>query len=427
MINKSLKVRIYPTKSQQELIEKIFNACRFTYNFYLTERTQHWIDNKDKTIKDKLLGTSDKCLKEKFPFLKEVDSIAIQQTRRDLDVAFERYFDKVKSKQTPSLTKEDLAKLATRSFKTEVSRYISYHPCHPKFKTKKNPKESYRTFDVNNKPVQVDNENKLIWIPKLKWVKFRHSHEIPSRYKSLTVSKNSLNEFYVSLLFEEDVDITSLENIEESKVVGLDMSAKELAISSNDDTCFSNQKFYRRSERILKIRHRKLSKKKLGSNNFKKQKLVVAKIHKKVERQKNYFLHKLTKYLSDTYDAIFVEDLNIRGMQKFNSGLAKTVSLDLGWSKFIYYLEYKMKWKRKHLVKVSRWFASSKTCSCCGQINNELKLEHREWTCKSCGEIHNRDKNASVNILVEGLRLLKEQGINLVKNSTVEHTGSYAC
>jgi putative transposase len=417
LINKAIKVRIYPNKKQEEFFEINFNCTRFIYNKLLDIKTSYYLANKDNKEKLKQFKLpSEKELKKEFEFLTEADSISLQQANRDLFTAFQNYFRKLKEGKITKLTPEKLAKLNSKQFKTEVSRFIAYHPDYPQFKSKKDNHNSYRTFDSNKEFLLIDNKLNRIKLPKVGWIKFKHSHDISENIKSVTISKNPSNEYYASLLYENEENLNKLLEIKEEDCIGLDMSAKELAVASNDEI-FTNEKFFRRTERRLKIRQRKLSKKEFGSNNRSKTKLIVAKTHQKIVNQKDYFLHSLTKHLSDKYNAIFVEDLNIKGMQKFNSGLSKTVSQDLSWSKFVSMLNYKMNWKGKYLIKIDRWFPSSKLCSVCGQINNDLTLVDRSWTC-DCGTFHDRDKNAAINILKEG--------INLLKNSTVVITESYA-
>lgn len=417
LINKAIKVRIYPNKKQEEFFEINFNCTRFIYNKLLDIKTSYYLANKDNKEKLKQFKLpSEKELKKEFEFLTEADSISLQQANRDLFTAFQNYFRKLKEGKITKLTPEKLAKLNSKQFKTEVSRFIAYHPDYPQFKLKKDNHNSYRTFDSNKEFLLIDNKLNRIKLPKIGWVKFKHSHDISENIKSVTISKNPSNEYYASLLYENEENLNELLEIKEEDCIGLDMSAKELAVASNDEI-FTNEKFFRRTERRLKIRQRKLSKKEFESNNRSKTKLIVAKTHQKIVNQKDYFLHSLTKHLSDKYNAIFVEDLNIKGMQKFNSGLSKTVSQDLSWSKFVSMLNYKMNWKGKYLIKIDRWFPSSKLCSVCGQINNDLTLSDRSWTC-DCGTFHDRDKNAAINILKEG--------INLLKNSTVVITESYA-
>ena len=416
IVNKRLNIRIYPNKEHEKYFDINFNACRFIYNYYLAQRTQNYLDG----IKTKL--KTEKELKIIFSFLKEADAIALQQTRRDLETAFDNYFRKLKEKLIPNLTPQKLAKLKTKIFKSEVNRYIAYHPCYPKFKSKNDLNQSFKTYiNTKQKYFYIDNKNHKIKLPKIGWIKFRYSKDILINIKSVTISKTNCNEYYASLLYEEEIIEQEHINIQEKDYIGLDMSAKEFLIASNNET-FTNQKFYRKNERRLKIRQRKLSKKQKGSKNREKQRLIVAKTHNKIVNQKDYYLHKVSKYLSDKYKVICIEDLNIKGMQKFSSGLSKTISLDLSFSKFITMLNYKMKWKNKYLVKVGRYFPSSKLCSNCGYINENLKLSERTWKC-DCGVIHNRDKNASFNILNEGMKIL--EGKNLFKNSTEVHSESY--
>jgi len=417
LINKAIKVRIYPNKKQEEFFECNFNCTRFIYNKLLDLRTQYYLENKNNKEKLKQYkALTEKELKKEFEFLCEADAVALQQANRDLFSAFQNYFRKVKENKLTKLSSEKLARLNNKQFKTEVSRFISYHPDYPQFKSKKDNHNSYRTFDSNREYLSVDNNLNKIRLTKIGWVKFKHSHPIPENIKSVTISRNPSNEYYASLLYEDVNEAEKLLEVNEDDCIGLDMSAHSFAIASNNEV-FTNEKFYRRNERRLKIRQRKLSKKEFKSNNRNKAKLIVARTYQKITNQKDYFLHGLTKYLSDKYKAIFIEDLNIKGMQKFNSGLAKTVSHDLSWSKFVTMLNYKMNWKGGYLIKIDRFFPSSKMCSVCGLINKNLTLSDRVWTCE-CGVFHDRDKNASINILKEG--------INLLKKSTVVITESYA-
>lgn len=426
LINKALKVRIYPNKKQEKFFENNFNSVRFIYNKLLEHKTQYYINYKnDKEKLKQYKFPTEKELKSEFEFLKEADAIALQQANRDLQEAFKNYFRKLKQGVNTKLTPEKLSKLSQKQFKSEVSKFIAYHPDYPQFKSKKDNHNSYRTFDSNRDYLLVDNECNQIKLPKIGWIKFKHSHSVPENIKSVTISKNPSNEYYASLLYENGEEPNKHEGISEKDCVGLDMSAHDFAIASNDEQ-FENNKFYRNSERRLKIRQRKLSKKKLNSNSRKKQKLVVAKTHQKIVNQKDYYLHRITKYLSTKYKAVFVEDLNIKGMQKFNSGLAKTVSQDLSWSKFVSMLNYKMNWNGGYLIKIGRYFPSSKMCNVCGQINNDLTLSDRTWTC-DCGTFHDRDRNASINIFKEGLYLLKKATVVITESHALRDTNEVTC
>jgi putative transposase len=417
LINKALKIRLYPNKKQIDFFEFTFNGCRFLYNYLLSHKTDYYFKYKDdKEQLKKYKSPTEKELKKEFEFLLLADAIALQQTNRDLYDAFKNYFRNFKNNTLLKLTEEKLKKLSRKKFKTEISKFIAYHPGYPQFKSKKDNHRSYRTFDSNKDFLPIDNENSKIKLPKIGWIKFRHSHTIPENIKSVTISKNSSNEYYASLLYEDEIDDKKYKEIDENECIAFDMSAKDFLIASNEEK-FENNKFYRKNERRLKIRQRKLSKKENNSNNKKKQRLVVAKTFQKVKNQKNYWLHSITKYLINKYKAIFIEDLNIKGMQKFNSGLSKTITLDFSWYQFTEMLKYKLDWNKGHLIKIDRFFPSSKLCSECGQINNDLTLKDRVWTC-DCGTIHDRDKNAAINIFREG--------INLLKNSTVVHTESHA-
>ncbi len=224
---------------------------------------------------------------------------------------------------------------------------------------------------------------------------------------------------------EVELDIEPLSTIPLHKVEAFNMSAPNFLVS--ESALLTNPRFYRTQERKLTRLHRLLSRKQKGSQNRQKAQFRLAKLYENIQNQKMDWTHKLTHSLSNQFDAVILEDLNIEGMKQYNKGLAKSVTLDFSWYQFTTYLQYKMEWQGKHLVQVDRFFPSSKRCSVCGQINNDLQLGERTWTCP-CGATHDRDVNASKNIKEEGLRILQEQGIIIIKNkkSTVGITGSDA-
>ncbi len=192
------------------------------------------------------------------------------------------------------------------------------------------------------------------------------------------------------------------------------MSSKNFLVNKNFK--FANPRFYKDSLNKLKRTHRALSRKKKGSKNRRKDRLILANQYQKIYNQKNDCTHKLTHKLSKTYEAIVLEDLNIEGIKQFNSGLAKSVTLDFSWSQFKTYLKYKSKRERNHLVLIDRYFPSSKLCSNCGYKNTELQLNDMEWLCPSCNTQRDKDVNASINLRKEGIRLLKENNITIIKN-----------
>ncbi|MBN1214507.1 MAG: transposase, partial [Candidatus Lokiarchaeota archaeon] len=195
-------------------------------------------------------------------------------------------------------------------------------------------------------------------------------------------------------------------------IAAFDMSASEFLVG--EEKTFSNPRFYRSSEAPLRKLHRQVSRKRNGSQNRLKARLRLARLYEKIANQKRDWTHKTTLQLADTFDAVILEDLNIKGMQQFNSGMSKSVTLDFSWNQFKTILTYKLEWRGKHYQEVDRFFPSSKLCSICGYKNEGLSLSEREWTCPECGTYHHRDKNASTNIKNEGICLLEERGITVI-------------
>jgi len=362
-LNKAYKFRLYPNKEQQELMLKTFGSCRFVWN------------NKDlKQIKQL----------EGYEWLKDVDSISLQQTLNDLDTAFKNFYRKRKQGKPTSV----------------------------RFKSK-DDKQSYRTINVNN---SIRIEANKIKLPKLGQVRFRDRRNVQEQIKSVTVSKTKTGKYFASILVEYEFTPNKPTQILEDKVFSADMSAKQFMVS--EDMEFENQKFYRNSERRLRIRQRRLSRKQKGSNNRTKQKIKLASFHEQVVNKRRGFQRNLAHQLVSRFDVFCFEDLNMEGMQKFNKGLAKTVSMDFSWSEFLNFLEWKTIKSNKHLVKIDRWFPSSKMCSECGTVKEDLELSDRIYKC-DCGFELDRDLNAARNIKMVGLEILKEQsGVNLTQKPT---------
>jgi len=318
--------------------------------------------------KDESKSKTEKEYKQEYEFLKEVDSIALQQARIDIEKAYKNFFRKLKNKQKTSI----------------------------KYKSKKNPKNSYRTISINNSIRVKDNHIKL---PKLGFVKFRKSREVEGKIKSVTITKNILNQYYISILCE--VEIKTFTRID--KEIGIDLGIKDFAITSDNEKV-SNPKYLRKLESKLVKAQRKLSQRKNGSNRKFKQRQKVFKIHQKIANKRSDFLHKLSTKLINENQVICLEDLSVKNMVK-NHCLAKSIS-DASWSKFVEMLVYKADWYGREVVKIDRFFASSKLCNKCGWKKKDLTLADRVWTCDTCHTKHDRDLNASLNILDEGLRIL---------------------
>ncbi|NVM27333.1 MAG: IS200/IS605 family element transposase accessory protein TnpB [Candidatus Helarchaeota archaeon] len=396
-MNKGIKVRIYPTKRQQELLHKTFGCCRFLHNQMLKERQS--VYNTLKEDKDHLYAhkyKTEKQYKQEFPFLSEVDSKALQSETRNLLQAFQNFFRGIRE-----------------------GKRIGY----PKFKSKKQ-KQTYTTYNINNN-IRIDQKTKRIKLPKVGWIKYRDNRNVIHPIKHVTVSRTRTNKYFVAITIEVDLDVELLTTIPLHRIEAFDMSAPKFLVNKKVE--LTNPRFYRAHERKLKRLHKLVSRKQKGSKNRDKARLRLAKVYEKIHNQKMDWTHKLTHSLSNQFDAIILEDLNIQGMQQFNSGLSKSVTLDFSWHQFISYLRYKLEWQGKPLVLVDQFFPSSKRCSACGQINNDLQLSERTWTCP-CGVTHDRDGNASTNIKEEGLQILHDQGISIINENyaTVGTTGSHA-
>ena len=366
-INKAFKFRIYPNQEQQKLINQTFGCVRFVYNHFLNQRNELYkTEKKSTTYVNQAKELT--LLKQKLIWLKEVDSVSLQSALRNLDTAFKNFFSK-------------RAKF-------------------PKFKSKKNNVKSYTAKNTNN---SIRIENNKLKFPKLGFLKAKLHRAIPSEYKilSATVSQESTGAYFVSIITEFEKEITQVPS--NNIIVGLDFSMKELFVSSENQRA-DYPRFFRLLESKLIKEQRNLSRKVKFSSNWYKQKAKVAKIHSKIKNSRLDFLHKLSTELVKKYNAIAIEDLNMKGMsQALNFG--KSVS-DNGWGMFTTMLKYKAELEGTQLIKVDKFFPSSQLCSCCGQVNPATKnLNYRWFTC-DCGNSIDRDLNAAVNIKTFGANSL---------------------
>lgn len=375
MANKVMKYRLYPTAEQATMFAKTFGCCRKVYNLMLADKIKSY------KATSHFVNVTPAKYKEDYPYLKEVDSLALANKQLDLQKAFRSCFSKSRKKKNGF----------------------------PKYKSAKHSRKSYTTNNQKGTIALSDNHIKLPKIGKVKAVIHRQPKD-SWVLKSATISQESDGKYYVSVLFEYDNSacnyVTDIAN-----AIGLDYASDGLYVDS-DGNLGSSHKYYRESHDKLAKAQRKLArmtgskKNEIKSNHYLKQRKKVNKIHRHIANQRRDHLHKKSTEIANRYDVVCVESLNMRSMANKGFGNGKA-TLDNGYGMFLSMLEYKLSDRNKYFVKVDKWYPSSQLCSCCGYRNLLVKdFSIRKWDCPACNAHHKRDTNAAKNILKEGLRVL---------------------
>ncbi len=372
---RAYKFRFYPNKEQIELMNKTFGSSRYVYNYYLDKMKNNGYVSAYTNIKD---YTS--TLKYEAVFLQEIDSIVIRQSLFNLDNAYKRLFNKTGG--------------------------------YPKFKSKYN-RNSYNTTAVYNNykdkeycNIELDLINRQIKLPKLKWVKvrgYRNIDNINGKIKSATISRESNGKYYVSVLYEM-YDI--LPKIKPRTIVGIDLGVKKL-LTLSDGTTYDNNKYIDKYEKRIKRKQRELSRKEKDSKNYYKCKKELAILYSKLSNARKHYIHKITKDITDEYDIITCEKLKTKEMiiKGKDSKLSSKIN-DATFNEIIRQLQYKSKYKGKEFYQINTYYPSSQICSRCDNQDRRYKdLTRREYKCLKCNQKLDRDLNASINIMFEGLKL----------------------
>ena len=371
---KAIKIRLYPTETQQITINKLLGCCRLVYNCCLEHRNKIYEATKESGSLSKSYNYFCELKEmEQYSFLKtDSHSKVIQQSLRDQDAAFKNFF-------------------------TKKSKF-------PRFKSKKDNNQSCR---FPKDAISGIKGNRISIIKSLKYIHFKCSRK-DERYlnknqgliSSATLTKTCSGKYYFSILIDKPHETKFRVS---NNVVGIDLGIKDLIITSNGEK-FENKHFYRKQENKLKKLNRKFAKTQLNSNNHQKLRIKIAKLNEKIQNQRNWYIHHIVNQLLNENQVIVMEDLNVSGMMQ-NHKLAKSIQ-DVSFCELKQILQYKASWYDKQVIFIDRFYPSSKLCSDCGYKNSDLQLSDREWVCPECGVIHDRDINAAVNILNEGKRII---------------------
>ena len=385
LVQKAVKVQIYPRESDKELLAKHFGVRRFIFNKFLEIRQKEYLENKVSIGYNACSALVTEMKKQpEYEWLNEVNSQSIQAALKDLDGAYDRFFRK-------------------------ISKF-------PKFKSKHNSRQSFKVPQF----AKIDWEAKTLKIPKFKTpFKFRgkYSGEL-IKINSVTISKNASGKYFASIQGEFEIP----EKESTGEIIGVDLGIKSLLIDSNG-TEIKNERFLKKVLKKIKYEQRQLSKKKKGSNSRNKQRKVLAKQYQKVTDQRNNYLHQVSTKLINDNQVIVLEDLAVKNMVK-NHKLAQAIS-DVSWGRLVSMLKYKAMWYNRQVIQIDRFYPSSKTCSNCYHVIPSMDLSIREWVCPSCETHHDRDVNAAKNILRQGLNIMSGLGTKSdVKQKRVEASGS---
>ncbi|MBE9144554.1 RNA-guided endonuclease InsQ/TnpB family protein [Planktothrix mougeotii] len=369
---KAIQVRLYPTPEQELALAKSFGCARWYWNYALNACIQHYKET-GKSLKLASYKGMLPQLKKEYPWLKEdCYSSVLQCVAINLDRAYKNFFE-VRAK-------------------------------FPRFKSKHHQQSIQY-------PQNVTVNSDYLKVPKIGEIKAVFHREVTGKIKTVTISKTATNKYFASILYEvEGTDIKQSGD----KIIGIDLGLKDFAIVHDGDnaTKYANPKHLYRHQKNLARKQNKLSRKTKGSSARERFKKIVAKVHERIANSRQDFLHKLSRKLVDESQVIVIENLNVKGMVK-NRKLSKSIS-DVGWGMFVNFIDYKLKQKEGELIEIGRFFPSSKTCSSCGHVLDELSLNIREWDCPNCHTHHDRDSNAALNIRNEGIRIKIEGGGNPV-------------
>lgn len=394
---KGIKIRLYLSDYQQLMVNKLLGSYRFIYNQCLSYKITNYETDKKNTSLSDLGHYFHQDLRNEYDWLKEHNTKVLKQSIINLEQAYKNFFRGVKDRS-----------------KVGFPKYKSKHDV----QKVRFPQEAIasKTFDEEN--------SKMNLTTIIRGLKFECSdrdkqylYKNKNGIKSITIIKNKCGQYYGTILIDGDLLRTVNEPIRES--VGIDLGIKTLLTLSNGET-IDNPRWINSNEKRLKKLHKQLSKKQKGSNNRTKAKLKLAKVHEQIKNKKQDYLHNITTKIVSENQIIVLEDLNVSRMMK-NHKLAKAIQ-ELGLYEMRRQIEYKAKWYGREVIFVSRWFPSSKKCSCCGNIKHDLKLSDREYICENCGLVIDRDENAAINIEAEGIRLYEENiGQRMPEFKLVEH------